>query len=81
MKRKLAFYYAAGCDGGPTNVATDCRLLLRVNSVAIRGQRTCSDRRGHADATRMTHADMSGSELVPCKLTAEPRFAGRKSLL
>jgi len=24
---------------------------------------------------------MSGSELLPCKLTREPHFAGRKSLL
>ena len=25
--------------------------------------------------------DMSGSGLLPCKLTPEPHFAGRKSLL
>jgi hypothetical protein len=26
-------------------------------------------------------ADMSGSRLLPCKLMAEPHFAGRKSLM
>jgi hypothetical protein len=26
-------------------------------------------------------ADISGSGLLPCKLTPEPHFAGRKSLL
>ena len=39
------------------------RLLLRVNSVAIRGQRTCRERRGRADATRRIERRLKGGRI------------------
>jgi hypothetical protein len=55
---------------------SQCRVVL-----AVIGPRwsDAKDQAGHRRP--WPKADMGGSGLLPCKLTPEPRFAGRKSLL
>jgi hypothetical protein len=50
-------------------------------SDAIGAKRTCRERRERVDLTKMTRADMRGSEFLQRKLTICAHIAGRKILL